>query len=95
MNDLLTNHIDSVFYLGYVDDTCLMFSFEKEIDRELIAVSVAQVREWSRVNGLLLNASKSNCIAFSLKKSIEEPPMKIHVDTCQRKESCDNYERRS
>ena len=84
INDLLTKSNEEISYLGYADDTCLLFSFDKEVDRELIARSVAQVREWSRINGLLLNASKSNYIGFHLKKSFDKPPIKIHVDTCQK-----------
>ena len=67
-NKLLRIQIAEASYLCYADDTCLNFSFDKDIDWSVIENSVSQVKEWSRRNGLLLNAAKSSYIAFSLKK---------------------------
>lgn len=54
INDLMMMQTEKVSYICYADDTCP--KFDDVIDWSFIERSVAQVREWSRQNGLLLNA---------------------------------------
>ena len=60
---------DTVEYLGYADDTCLLFSEDEVIDRNLIETTIAKVMVWSKTNGLLLNAFKSVYMAFNLRNT--------------------------
>ena len=73
INDLLTQCKDDMKVLGYADDVCLMFSFERPIDWTRVESSVRNMFEWSRQNGLLFNSKKSNYMVFGQRNAPTRP----------------------
>ena len=94
INDVLHLDDSAATYLGYADDISIMFSFRKEIDWEWMEKNLTMIREWSRQNGLLLNAAKSQYIRFGLKRAQDRRPIVAHEAKCgdRRQCSCEHIE---
>ena len=89
INDVLLLRNDQVDYLGYADDTCLLFSFKDVIDGRFMETELRKVMRWSTVNGMLLNAGKSCYMIFNLRNSTQRSPIKAHRYRCENESNCD------
>lgn len=89
INDLLMLKNDQVDYIGYADDTCLLFSFKDEIDKRFMETETRKVMRWSMMNGMLLNAEKSCFMVFNLRNSARRSSIKAHNYNCDSELDCD------